>query len=138
MPLMEPRLPYNLASSSKAFVTIGMADQEVNLYNTSSVNAVASQTYCATAVVPQTDVTDSTGIAYTWINSNTAIGLAASGTGNIPSFMATNTGSLPITATITVTPTASGCTRPTTSYAITVNPVPILTMLVDHQGGVSG
>lgn len=41
---------------------------------------------------------------YTWTNSNTAIGLAASGTGSITSFIATNNTSSPITTTITVTP----------------------------------
>jgi len=41
---------------------------------------------------------------YTWTNNNTSIGLAASGTGNIPSFKAVNTGSSPVTATLTGTP----------------------------------
>ncbi|MDF2433866.1 MAG: hypothetical protein JWP44_3497 [Mucilaginibacter sp.] len=45
---------------------------------------------------------------YTWANNNTSIGLAASGTGNIPSFTAINTGSSPVTATITGTPVGSG------------------------------
>jgi gliding motility-associated-like protein len=41
---------------------------------------------------------------YNWVNNNASIGLAASGTGNIASFKAVNTGSSPITATITATP----------------------------------
>jgi gliding motility-associated-like protein len=41
---------------------------------------------------------------YTWVNSNPAIGLPASGTGNIASIKVINTGSTPITATITATP----------------------------------
>lgn len=44
---------------------------------------------------------------YTWVNDNTSIGLAANGTGDIPSFTAVNTGSSPVTATITGTPTGS-------------------------------
>jgi gliding motility-associated-like protein len=40
---------------------------------------------------------------YSWVNNNPAIGLAASGTGNIPSFTAVNTGNSPVTATITAT-----------------------------------
>ncbi len=40
---------------------------------------------------------------YTWINNNTAIGLSASGAGNVPSFTAKNKGTAPITATITAT-----------------------------------
>jgi len=44
---------------------------------------------------------------YTWTNDNTSIGLAASGTGNISSFTAVNTGSSPVTATITAAPVLS-------------------------------
>lgn len=45
---------------------------------------------------------------YTWANNNTSIGLPASGTGNIPSFKAVNTGSSPVTATIVGTPVGTG------------------------------
>nr|WP_287494871.1 hypothetical protein [Candidatus Brachybacter algidus] len=44
---------------------------------------------------------------YTWSNDNPAIGLGASGIGNIPQFTATNSQSTPITANITVTPSGS-------------------------------
>lgn len=43
------------------------------------------------------------GDTYSWTNNTPGIGLAASGTGNIPSFAAINTGSAPVVATITVT-----------------------------------
>ena len=44
------------------------------------------------------------GNAFTWTNDTPSIGLAASGSGsNIPTFTAINTGSAPVTATITVT-----------------------------------
>ncbi|WP_170064480.1 FG-GAP-like repeat-containing protein, partial [Polaribacter glomeratus] len=45
-----------------------------------------------------------TAQGYTWTNSQPGIGLASSGTGSIPSFMAANTTGGPIVATITVTP----------------------------------
>lgn len=41
---------------------------------------------------------------FTWTNDKPIIGLAASGIGDIPSFTAMNTGTTPVTATITVTP----------------------------------
>ncbi|MGN6637615.1 MAG: gliding motility-associated C-terminal domain-containing protein, partial [Mucilaginibacter sp.] len=44
-----------------------------------------------------------TGSSYTWTNDTPGIGLAASGTGNIPSFTAINKGNSPVTATIQVT-----------------------------------
>lgn len=44
------------------------------------------------------------GCSYTWTNSKPGIGLAASGSGDIPSFTAINNGTTDITATIKVTP----------------------------------
>ncbi len=91
---------------------------------TLSVNPVANQTVCnngATTAVTFTGLEPAT--VYTWTNDNASIGIPVSGTGNIASFTATNTGSVPVTATITVTPTYTGCPNgPTTSFTITVNP----------------
>src|SRR5438105_10911629 len=47
-----------------------------------------------------------TGCTYNWVNNTPGIGLAASGTGDIPSFTAVNTNNSPITATIAATPVA--------------------------------
>ena len=66
------------------------------------------------------------GTTYSWSNSNTAIGLAASGNGAaIPPFTAINTGTNALSATITLTATntTSGCSA-TSSFTITVNPKP--------------
>ena len=70
-----------------------------------TVNIVANQARChntPTAAVSFTGAV--TGTVFNWTNSNTSIGLASSGTGNIPSFNANNTGNNPVVATITVTP----------------------------------
>lgn len=67
-------------------------------------------------------VSTPTGATFAWVNSNTAIGLSASGSGNIPSFTATNAGTTAIIATITVTPTLNGTVGTSSSYTITVNP----------------
>jgi len=65
---------------------------------------------------------------YSWTNDNPSIGLAASGTGNLPAFTAVNNGTIPVTANITVTPSnASGCTGAPQTFTITVNPSPIIT-----------
>jgi hypothetical protein len=74
------------------------------------------------AVATTNFVSTPTGATFTWTNSNTAIGLAASGSGNVPSFTATNAGTTAIVATITVTPTLSGTAGTPSSYIITVNP----------------
>jgi hypothetical protein len=49
------------------------------------------------------------GTTYTWTNSNTLIGLPASGTGQIPVFTATNNNPGIDSGTIVIQPTGSGC-----------------------------
>ena len=96
---------------------------------TAEVNAVSNQVICngtnTTAIAFGTVNTGGT-TTYSWTNNNITIGLGASGTGNIAAFTAINTGTSPVTATITVTPTFTNggvpCTGPTTSFTITVNP----------------
>ncbi len=64
------------------------------------------------------------GTTYSWTNSNTAIGLGASGTGStVPSFTTTNTGTTAVTATITLNVNNGGCVN-SSSFIITVNPKP--------------
>ncbi len=94
-----------------------------------TVTAVANQTVCRnanTTAVNFTSPTTGGTIVYNWTNSNTAIGLAGSGTGNIASFVGTNTTTAPLTSTITVTPSytngAVTCTGTAVSFTITVNP----------------
>ena len=96
---------------------------------TAQVNDIASEVVCngdnTTAVVFTTDRTGGT-TTYDW-SINAAIGLdPTTGSGNFPSFVATNAGSSPITATVTVTPkfTAGGkeCSGPSKTFTITVNP----------------
>ncbi|HKZ65741.1 MAG TPA: gliding motility-associated C-terminal domain-containing protein [Chitinophagaceae bacterium] len=62
-------------------------------------------------------------VNFSWTNSNPAIGLPASGTGNVPSFEAVNKGNDPITGTITVTPTINGCAGTARSYIVTIRPL---------------
>ena len=95
-----------------------------------TVNPQSNQTHCPTATVPITTFTSpQAGTTFSWSNSNTAIGLGASGTGNLPSFTATNTGSTAISATITVTPTLSGCSGTPITFTITINPRPTVTAI---------
>ncbi|QNA44497.1 T9SS type B sorting domain-containing protein [Lacibacter sediminis] len=72
-------------------------------------------------IIPATNFTITpAGATVSWTNSNTAIGLAASGNGNVPQFTATNPGNTDITATITVTPRNNGCIGTPRTYTITV------------------
>jgi len=96
---------------------------------TPTVAAVSSQAVCVGSnVAAVAFVGTVSGTVYNWTNTNTAIGLAASGTGDIPTFVGTNTTSAPISGTITVTPvfTSGGitCNGTPRTFTITVNPIP--------------
>ncbi|MFN4952438.1 MAG: PKD-like domain-containing protein [Flavobacteriales bacterium] len=92
-------------------------------------------TYCNGASTPVVSFAG-TGNSYTWVNNQTSIGLAASGTGNIASFNATNPTTLPVVATVDVTPvfTANGisCNGAVDQFTITVNPTPTLAALANQ------
>ncbi|MBK6952638.1 MAG: gliding motility-associated C-terminal domain-containing protein [Crocinitomicaceae bacterium] len=98
-----------------------------------TVNAEADLTFCAGDAVPLNTITSTPGGAtFNWTNSNTAIGLGASGTGNIPAFTAANGTGAAITGTVSITPTLSGCSGAAEVYLITVNPVPTVTDPTDQ------
>ena len=111
------------------------------------VNTILNAQYCNGTVVPATSfTTPTTGgtMSYTWTNSNTAIGLAASGsTAYIPSFTATNNGTNPITSTVKVTPSitynGTKCTNGTPmQFTINVNPTPKLSSSLTPPAVCSG
>ena len=95
---------------------------------TGQVEQPANQVVCNGAATAVNFTTTNTGgtTTYAWTNNNTSIGLAANGTGPIPSFIAINTGTTYTTANITVTPTFSyngvACPGPSKTFTIMVNP----------------
>jgi hypothetical protein len=102
----------------------------VTVYQTPNVNDPPDQTVCnGSATIAVNFAGAVPGTVYNWINNTPSIGLAATGSGNIASFNAVNTGTTPVVATITVTPsyTNAGITYTGTpqSFTITVNPLPV-------------
>jgi gliding motility-associated-like protein len=92
-----------------------------------TVTVPANTTVCNGASVPASNfVSSPAGATYAWTNSNTAIGLAANGTGNVPAFTAANTGTSAISGVISVIPMLNGCAGNAANYTITVNPPPVL------------
>jgi hypothetical protein len=90
-----------------------------------TMNPVPDASYCSGSVTSPILFSSSLGgTTYTWTNSNTSIGLAASGSGNIPSFTAVNNGTVAVVATLTVTPSRNGQTGNPVSFTITINPLP--------------
>lgn len=101
--------------------------QNVTVNPVPDVNPVNGQTLCHGALTNAILFSSNTaGVAYSWTNNNPSIGLAASGTGNIPAFTAVNYFNQPETAIVTVTPkfTANGttCEGSPRNFAIIVNP----------------
>ena len=93
-----------------------------------TMTAPAAITQCTgTTVTVPAFASNPAGATYTWTNNTTSIGLAASGTGNIAGFTATNAGASPVSATITVTPTL-GCAGTPITFTITINPLPAVTV----------
>ncbi|MFL5753144.1 MAG: gliding motility-associated C-terminal domain-containing protein, partial [Bacteroidia bacterium] len=87
--------------------------------------AVSNVVVCNNASVATTTwASVPAGATFTWVNSNTSIGLSANGAGNIASFSALNGTTIPATAFISVTPTLNSCVGPVSNYTITVNPTP--------------
>jgi len=94
-----------------------------------TVTAVSPITLCSGATVPtQTFTGNQPAATYTWTNNQTSIGLAASGSGALPSFTATNNSANPVTATVSVVPNLGTCNGVASNFTITVTPAPTITV----------
>ena len=86
----------------------------------------ANQEVCTGTSVGSFTFTGSvSGTTFTWTNNLTSIGLTSSGSNaTINAFTAINNTVNPVVSTISVTPSAGGCTGSPNSFTITVNPKP--------------
>jgi len=99
-----------------------------------TVAAVSNQTVCNGSLT--TAITFSgtlPGTIFNWVNRNPTVGIPASGLGDIAAFTALNTGTGPVTATITVTPQLNGCDGTPQIFIISVNPAPTVTFSIADQ-----
>lgn len=101
---------------------------------TATVNAVADQVVCSGTTIPTINFSSTASggtVIYNWTNSDPSIGLPASGSGGIPSFMATNNTASTITAIIKVKATftngAVDCEGPEQTFQVIVYPAVTLT-----------
>ncbi|HNP53818.1 MAG TPA: hypothetical protein PKK69_04355, partial [Ferruginibacter sp.] len=106
---------------------------------TFTMNAVTNQVVCAQTVTSAVLFSSNTpDVTYSWTNSEPSINLPASGTGNIPEFLAQHTGTGDITATITVTPVRSDGNGGSiqgipVQFTIRVNHMPVVTPISPIQ-----
>jgi len=101
----------------------------ITINPTAQVNPIADSTVCQNLSTTPIQFTTNnlTGITtYQWTNDNPNIGLPSNGSGDIPSFIAINTTTSPILATITVVPEFSNnginCSGTAITFTITVIP----------------
>jgi gliding motility-associated-like protein len=92
------------------------------------VNPIGNQVFCSgtqSTIIPIGGTV--TGASYSWTNANTAIGLQATGTGNIPVFNTANSSTTSVASSlVTVSPSllfnGQTCTGPSTTFSIQINP----------------
>lgn len=109
----------NLSVTNECGTTIAPSSITVNPPPT--LGALQNQTICNGSSTAAINFSG-TATSFAWTNNTTSIGLPASGTGNIASFISINKGNFPITATINVTPISTLCNGTPTTFSITVNP----------------
>jgi gliding motility-associated-like protein len=106
---------------------------------TPTVDPMPTLTYCHNTVslvdFNSTFMNNNPAVTYSWVNSNTSIGIPANGTGDI-NFLATNTGNTPQNAQLLVTPIYSSngvsCSGPTQAVSITINPTPTVDPVINQ------
>jgi len=103
-------------------------------------NPVTNQAFCVGSTVPAISLTSPTAGAFlSWTRTPELIGGALGGGGitptTIPSFIATNAGTTPLTSTYTVTPSYTAgvtCTGTPINFTLTVNPNPTVNAVVNQ------
>ena len=94
---------------------------------TAVVSPGGTYSVCAGATIPTQTITGTpANAALNWTNTQPGIGIAATGSGTIPSFTAVNNTAASITSVITVTPTLGTCTGTSSTINITVGPSPTI------------
>jgi gliding motility-associated-like protein/uncharacterized repeat protein (TIGR01451 family) len=136
-PPISATTTYYIDATSSGCTTASRTAVVATVNTLSTVTLPANQTVCNGGATTAISFTG-TGTSYSWVNDNTSIGLAASGTGNIASFTAVNTGSTPKVASVKVTPSANGCSGTPQSFTITVNPTPTISVSPATQTVCSG
>jgi len=130
---------YNVSPTSTSTFTVSGTDANgcsntdqvvVNVNPLPVINTISNQTLCSGITTAAVTFSGTAGATYNWINNSPSIGLAASGSGSVPSFIAVNSTPSPVTATITVTPTLVGCNGTPLTYTYTINYAPSATSTV--------
>ncbi|MGZ3862355.1 MAG: T9SS type B sorting domain-containing protein [Bacteroidia bacterium] len=120
---------YTVTATNGACSASGNATLVVNPTPTLTISSGATQSVCNPQSVSAVSFTTTPASAtYTWTNSNTAIGVAASGTTNIAGYASPNVTSVQTgTFNVSVTDPTTGCSAPAQTFTITIKPAPTIT-----------
>jgi gliding motility-associated-like protein len=114
---------YNVTVIQNGCFATGTVSVTVNPVPTASVSGFYN--LCAGQQVPAQNFTSTpAGATFNWTNTAPGIGLAASGSGNIPAFNATNNTNAMLIGVIGVTPVLNNCSGTTGYINVIVNPTP--------------
>jgi hypothetical protein len=110
----------SLSGNNSNYVNIGATNSATTIAKVPVLSPPNASTFCPGATISiDFSGTDIIPANCTWTNTNTAIGLAASGSGDI-SFTATNTTNNTISGIITVTPNDKGDSK---QFSISIDPL---------------
>jgi gliding motility-associated-like protein len=103
-----------------------------------TLSSNADITACPGSIItPPGYTTNPPGGDITWTNSNSSIGLASSGSGNLPSWTALNSTNSPINGTITVIAQLNDCPAVQDVWTVTVNPLPNYEYIFEPATGLN-
>ena len=122
--------------ASNGLVCFGSPESFDFIINPSpSVTAISDILVCEGETVPSTLIAGN-ATSFDWTSAPSNTGVQTSGSGNIPSFVATNSTNQPISDVMTITPNFSGsglsCPGVPLSFTVTVNPLPEVDPLSDQ------
>ncbi|MHB8400764.1 MAG: PKD domain-containing protein [Bacteroidia bacterium] len=101
----------------------------ISVYPTPTVTPIPPVSVCANQTVNLPNFSGCpTPETFSWTNSNASIGLLGTGSGSIGSFAGLNSTDVVSIASVSVTPWAHGCIGIPTSFSITINPIPSMTV----------
>jgi gliding motility-associated-like protein len=102
-----------------------------------TINSNTDFTVCpGTAVDPTDYVSTPAGATFSWTNSNTDIGLPASGNGTVPAWTAANSSTSSITGNITLSAQLNDCPAVQDQFTVTVIPSPTFSYTLNPATGL--
>ena len=104
----------------------------VTVNPTPTVAAIGNITSCGNVALAAIPFSSSvSGTTFSWTSSANA-GFGTVGTGSsIPAYTSINTPTAVTTATVSITPTANGCTGAAGTFTVTINPTPVITPVIN-------